>query len=156
MIERPTWQLGDQELPASLPAVRVDPHEAIETALAYRIGRERMDETTDFVEHAMAFHLQAAKDAYTDLAVLISRGRAAPVPGWSLEPLSSAIPGATEFLLANENGPGGYHVSLRTRPVYTVLAERHVAGLRERIREELETQGLTHCPGSPLLQVGEG
>lgn len=135
---RPQWEMNGKNYPATFPACGVDLNASMKRALSHRIPYERMNEVTDFIKSAIAFHLQSAQAAYIHLAVKARNSDINGYLGWEVEVLDCIIPGATELLLTNKDEPGGYHLSIRAHKVLNDEAKSRKDGLQDAISKELD------------------
>lgn len=140
--DRPTWRLQDQILPATFPAAGVDRIAAIETALSRQAPYERCNEVTEFVKSALTYHVEAAAEAYVALAAKSTAGSISGFAGWEAKTIDTALPGAADLLLTNPDHPGGYHVSIRARPVLTEDAEANLRVFQSKAEKELDALGI--------------
>lgn len=140
--DRPTWTLGEQTLSATYPARDVDLDEAFQRAICITRSHSRMNEVSDLIKQMSAFHIEAAGDAYTGLAMLARGSGVAPWDGWNAELFDCDIPGATELLLTREGASGAIHVSIRNDPALKEDSEKRVIELERAVTQELDTLGV--------------
>jgi hypothetical protein len=140
--DRSTWTLGEMTLPTTYPARDVDLDKAFHRAISVERSCMRMNEVSDLIKQMAAFHIEAAGDAYTGLAILARGSGIASWNDWQAERFDCDIPGATEILLTRKNAPGGLHISIRNEPEFTPTCADKVGKLRAAIEKELDDLGV--------------
>lgn len=141
--DRPTWTLGEQTLAATYPARDVDLDEAFLRAMSFERHHSRMNEVTDLIKQMAAFHIEAAGDTYTGLAMMARGPGVTPWNGWHAEIFGCDVAGATELLLTRKDAPGGIHLSIRNEPVLEAASAERVKELQTAITQELDALGVT-------------
>lgn len=141
-LPRPTWKLGEEALPATYPAAVLDSTEAMHDALAVKKGWERGRDITDFIVAAAGYHIEAARHAYVELAMMLRDGKAAAIDGWVPELRETSTPNVINAMLRREGEPGAIHVSISVRKVMTEEAGARFTELSKDIDRELEGRGI--------------
>lgn len=139
---RPTWRLENETLPATYPASRLDPNEAMIGALDVEKRRLRRSDITKFIKAAASFHIQAAQDAYVEFALLLRDGAVKPFDGWTAELRDTSTSNVVNALLHHKDRPGAIHVSISVNKTMTDEARARYADLSVAINHEYAERGI--------------
>jgi len=135
--KRPTWDLSGETHPATLPTDQLDADTSLQEAIAAKVGYDRYNDVTTVLGAALDYAAECMSDALAELAfrardlrpVTAQRSDSGWHAFWEPGPSKATI----DLVLAHETAPGGWHVSLRFRPVMTEAANRREAEIEARI-----------------------
>lgn len=139
---RPTWKLQDREIPATYPVSELNHRQAMADALAVKKGWERGRDITNFIQAAASFHIEAARGAYVELALLLRDGAVRSFDGWTAELRETSTSNIINALLRREGQPGAIHLSIKVEKTMTEEAVARYAELSKAIDIELKEQGI--------------
>lgn len=140
---RPTWKLGDEILPASYPALSLDPDAAFAAALAVDAGHDRMNEVSDVQKAALCYAAESMRGGFASLA-FNSQSRSIKAPsGWIAMHGPGPSKSVLDIVLIHPDEPGAWHVSFHFDEVMIPAAAERDKALAREIHEAKIAAGAT-------------
>lgn len=140
---RPTWMLGEETLPASYPALSLDPDTAFAAALARDGGYDRMDDVSDVLKAALCYSAESMRGGFASLA-FNSQSRSIKSPsGWMALQGPGPSKSSIDIVLVHPDQPGAWHVSFHFDQVMIPAAAERDKVLSREIREAKLAAGAT-------------